>query len=428
MNTQLEEALECGICLEPFETKGEKIPRLLTCGHTFCTGCIKGFREDIVAASIICAVCNQKTKIPNKGLTEMTPNFALIGVVETASSLETEQSIKDKQQILQESYLRLDQQLKQAMNELPKNQGVPTSKTRTEEFLSKNNKHMHQTLTQRQTTKGLGSPGKAKFNVVIAGPSGVGKTSLGYYFAYHKSCIEHMPTQGVGHYPCETLDLPEKQMAFEMWDTAGDTRHQATWAPSCRKADAILMVFDLTNPKTLGEIVRRFRFIMSEARVTDPVVFLLGNKFDVKIPEEAKTTATATKPNTTNTTTTTTTKSAYLTNQSQDSNPSRSLSISQGEEIQEKKKQNLGGIDQETLNQVVSEIKGVLMEFRSEGNIDPYLSYYQVSAKTGRNCDEVFRQMQLQIAYRKVFSSNEKDETVVRLDNPRNQKSKPDCC
>ncbi len=36
----MENILDCSICLEKYNSK-EKIPRILKCGHTFCTICLK---------------------------------------------------------------------------------------------------------------------------------------------------------------------------------------------------------------------------------------------------------------------------------------------------------------------------------------------------------------------------------------------------
>lgn len=36
----MENLLECNICLEKYNNK-DKIPRILKCGHTFCTKCLK---------------------------------------------------------------------------------------------------------------------------------------------------------------------------------------------------------------------------------------------------------------------------------------------------------------------------------------------------------------------------------------------------
>ncbi len=40
----MENLLECNICLEKYDSK-DKIPRILKCGHTFCTKCLKEFTK-----------------------------------------------------------------------------------------------------------------------------------------------------------------------------------------------------------------------------------------------------------------------------------------------------------------------------------------------------------------------------------------------
>lgn len=32
--------LECGVCGEQFSLSGDKVPRLLLCGHSFCHDCL----------------------------------------------------------------------------------------------------------------------------------------------------------------------------------------------------------------------------------------------------------------------------------------------------------------------------------------------------------------------------------------------------
>ena len=40
----MENIIECSICLEKYDKK-EKLPRILTCGHTFCTSCLIKIKE-----------------------------------------------------------------------------------------------------------------------------------------------------------------------------------------------------------------------------------------------------------------------------------------------------------------------------------------------------------------------------------------------
>ena len=51
----------CDICMEEYEDndKSEKCPRILQCGHTFCTRCIKRIKNKNNNV-IICPTCRSK--------------------------------------------------------------------------------------------------------------------------------------------------------------------------------------------------------------------------------------------------------------------------------------------------------------------------------------------------------------------------------
>ena len=76
---------ECSICLESMRSKE---PRLLTCGHTFCTSCI----EQLAAKNpITCPKCRTETKIPQQGVMKLPKNIEFIAICEALENYSKEQ-------------------------------------------------------------------------------------------------------------------------------------------------------------------------------------------------------------------------------------------------------------------------------------------------------------------------------------------------
>jgi len=241
------------------------------------------------------------------------------------------------------------------------------------EQLQEQNKSMQTTLVEALSVQShvgeqkhpLGSEQKpTTFKVIVAGCSSVGKTSLAHYFAHGKANLEHGPTTGA-KYSKQLWYLEKKAIQLEVCDTQGDKPGRQLLAPYCRNVDAILMVFDITNLETLQELEARFTTIIEAAHVQDPVVFILGNKVDSISGERADGFVSA-------------------------------------------------------LHSLLQSIKTKMLEHHREGEVPPFLSYYEVSAKTGDNCREVLQQLELQIAYRKVFG---KPVTKTGLDLDEDQRS-----
>eukprot|EP00457_Paulinella_chromatophora_P010031 gb/GEZN01010117.1/.p1 GENE.gb/GEZN01010117.1/~~gb/GEZN01010117.1/.p1 ORF type:complete len:315 (+),score=55.18 gb/GEZN01010117.1/:109-1053(+) len=190
------------------------------------------------------------------------------------------------------------------------------------------------------------------FKVILAGASSVGKTSLAYFFSHGKPNLDHNPTHGAS-FSKLSWKLKSKPITIDVWDTEGQYRGARALEPYLRGADAIIMVFDMGNLESLKEVQKRFPSILHSARTMDPVVFVLGNKADQGVRPAGFETMLRTM---------------------------------------------LEAIKQE-ITAWHSEVAA------SKSSVPPFLSYYEVSAKTGVNVPEVLQQLELQVSYRRVFGA-----------------------
>ena len=68
-DSNIKDLLECAICLESLI---EKQPRLLHCGHTFCTPCLKKIK--MVRDYVNCPRCRENTRLPSNGVDGLVQN------------------------------------------------------------------------------------------------------------------------------------------------------------------------------------------------------------------------------------------------------------------------------------------------------------------------------------------------------------------
>jgi len=71
--------LECSICLESYN-ENEKCPRVLACGHTFCSACLANWTKD---NEVECPTCRRKT--PSD---DVPKNFAVLQMLAAQSPKE----------------------------------------------------------------------------------------------------------------------------------------------------------------------------------------------------------------------------------------------------------------------------------------------------------------------------------------------------
>ncbi|XP_062860863.1 EF-hand calcium-binding domain-containing protein 4B [Trichomycterus rosablanca] len=118
------------------------------------------------------------------------------------------------------------------------------------------------------------------FKIVLVGNSSVGKTSLLRRFC--DNCFYPGTSATVGiDYSVKTLTVDSSQVALQMWDTAGQERYRSITKQFFRKADAVVVMYDITNEQTF-RAVKSWLANVQEGAGEDLPVMLLGNKTDLE--------------------------------------------------------------------------------------------------------------------------------------------------
>jgi hypothetical protein len=58
------ELIQCSICYEQYYDSLQRLPRVLPCGHTFCTDCLKSILGRVAADTIECPNCKRGHLLP----------------------------------------------------------------------------------------------------------------------------------------------------------------------------------------------------------------------------------------------------------------------------------------------------------------------------------------------------------------------------
>ncbi|KAG9273067.1 hypothetical protein AMEX_G12162 [Astyanax mexicanus] len=118
------------------------------------------------------------------------------------------------------------------------------------------------------------------FKIVLVGNSSVGKTSLLRRFCDDCFCPGTSATVGID-YSVKTLVVDNSQVALQMWDTAGQERYRSITKQFFRKADGVVVMYDITSEQTFTA-VRSWLASVQEGAGEDIPVMLLGNKTDLE--------------------------------------------------------------------------------------------------------------------------------------------------
>ncbi|XP_062299907.1 EF-hand calcium-binding domain-containing protein 4B [Scomber scombrus] len=133
--------------------------------------------------------------------------------------------------------------------------------------------------TQHQAKEGAVLAPDRLFKVVLVGNSSVGKTSLLRSFCEGRFHPSTTATVGID-YNVKTLTLENIQVAMQLWDTAGQERYRSITKQFFRKADGVVVMYDVTVEESF-KAVQPWLTNVQEAAGEGIPILLLGNKMDM---------------------------------------------------------------------------------------------------------------------------------------------------
>ncbi|XP_056010295.1 uncharacterized protein LOC130051744 isoform X2 [Ostrea edulis] len=121
--------------------------------------------------------------------------------------------------------------------------------------------------------------------VVIIGDSNVGKTSIAQRFV-DDTFHEHTSNSVGASYFVKHLEIEDRKVYFQIWDTAGQENFRSLVPMYLRNAKIALLVYDITSMISFLNLeVWRSDLLTAEPGVT---VAVIGNKSDLKDNREVE--------------------------------------------------------------------------------------------------------------------------------------------
>ncbi|XP_018939687.1 ras-related protein Rab-34a isoform X1 [Cyprinus carpio] len=139
------------------------------------------------------------------------------------------------------------------------------------------------TACQQQRT---GTVGRFKISkVIVVGDLAVGKTCLINRFCKDVFDKNYKATIGVD-FEMERFEVLGVPFSLQLWDTAGQERFKCIASTYYRGAQAVIIVFDLTDVASLEHTRQWLEDAMKENDPTSVLLFLVGTKKDLSSPAQ----------------------------------------------------------------------------------------------------------------------------------------------
>ena len=121
-----------------------------------------------------------------------------------------------------------------------------------------------------------------KIQIILVGESGVGKTSLIRRYTNNIFNSNHLETIGIEFYNKEEK-INNKIIQIKFWDTAGQEIFHSLTKNFYRKADGIIIVYDITNKESFERVQDWIKSIYDNTDTYKEIqMIIVGNKIDLE--------------------------------------------------------------------------------------------------------------------------------------------------
>ena len=122
-----------------------------------------------------------------------------------------------------------------------------------------------------------------KIQLIMIGESNVGKTSLIRRYTKNLFNINHLETTGV-EFNSKNEKINNKIIKVKIWDTAGQEIFHSLTKNFYRKADGIIIVFDVTNRESFDKVHDWVKSVYDNTDTYREIqIILVGNKIDLEL-------------------------------------------------------------------------------------------------------------------------------------------------
>ncbi|XP_016848797.2 ras-related protein Rab-44 [Anolis carolinensis] len=134
------------------------------------------------------------------------------------------------------------------------------------------------TKESSKVTKAVSSHPDHLYNVLFVGNTDVGKTS--FLCRLQEDSFGGNVTATIGvDYRIKNLFVDDKCFTLQLWDTAGQERYHSLTKQFFRKADGVVLMYDITSEYSFAD-VKYWLSCIQEGAGNEVIVLLLGNKTD----------------------------------------------------------------------------------------------------------------------------------------------------